>query len=171
MGFLAKIALDVFGNKASLIFAGIVVAALSTMAYNWKQNYDEKIAERVENKYTAAELAREREARKIYQDAVSKSMDNKLKDEKAIARLETYSKTQQALINETINQLNQTGGDWANVKPPSNRQRVLAASLKRLEASRNADISADSTRTSSRRAVDGLRGDILREFNRAADAR
>lgn len=156
MGWLVKIGWDILGNKASLVFVGIMLVSLSTMAYNWKKNYDAKIVERTNAVHVRAELERESEAREIYQNEVSKMMDNKLKDEKAMAALKVYTDSQKALINEALKQLDQTAG--GNCVIAANRQRLLFLTIKELETS--ADIPTDCEGTPSGCAVIRLRNAI-----------
>ena len=161
MKWLIKTGLDIFGNKASIIFSIFVFGWLVTAAYNWKQNYDEKIVERTNNVHKAAELERAEQARDIYAASVSKMMDNQAKDQQEMAQLQTYSETQGALINEALNQLN--GLDAGDTVMPTNRQRVLAITLQKLQATADADIPADSEGTAPGRAVEELRHLILRD--------
>ena len=159
MSWVIKIILDIFGNKASMIFAIFVLGWLITLAYNWKQDYDAKITARANAIHTAAELERSNQARDIYLEEYDKVRDNQKKDEKAIKALQQYSETQQAVIDEAIKQLGEAGGDaWANTKPPSNRQRVLAITLEEIEGA--SDIPSECEGTPTGCIIERMRNSI-----------
>jgi len=160
MWFLVKgLFKSVLGNQASLwVFGALFVWGL-TAAYNWKQDYDGKITARANAVHTQAELERATQARDIYMKEYDQVRDNQKKDEKAIKVLQQYSDTQQALINEALNQLAKAGGDaWANTLPPSNRQRVLALTLQEIESA--ADIPPKCEGTPTGCIIERLRNSI-----------
>jgi len=169
MRWVIKIVLDIFGNKASMIFGVFILGWLITAGYNWKQNYDSKITAQANAVHTAAELERAQQARDIYSQEVSKMMDNRVKDEKAIAALKTFSETQEALINEALKELQKTGGDWAATAVPTNRQRVLFLTIEELEAA--TDLPTDSEGTPTRRPVAEVQNDFLRKLKEATIGR
>lgn len=156
---------SVLGNQASLwVFGALTIWGL-TAAYSWKQDYDAKIAAQATAVHTAAELERAQQARDIYSKEVSKMMDNRLKDEKAIAALKTFSETQEALINEALKELDKTGGDWANSPTPTNRQRVLFLTIQELEAA--SDLPTDGEGTSTGRPTSEMQNNFLRKLKEA----
>lgn len=160
---------NVLGNQASLwVFGALFIWGL-TAAYNWKQDYDGKITARANAVHTQAELERAQQARDIYSKEVSKMMDNRVKDEKAIAELKTFSESQEALINEALRTLNQTGGNWATSTVPTNRQRVLSLTIQELEAS--TDLSTDSEGIATGRTTPKVSNDFLRKLKEATTRR
>lgn len=165
MKWLLKIILDIFGNKASIVFTIMFILPLiGTAIWKWNAWLDERDAKakaEVVAQQTAEELERAKEAQRIYAEEYSKAMDNRKKDEKAIAELQAQNEVQQALIDETLKQLDNSGGkEWANTKPPSNRQRVLFISLEELEAEDFNDLPAECNGTAAGCAVDRLRSTI-----------
>ena len=164
MGWITKQAVNIFGNQASLYFFGALLAWGAWAGYSWLQKHDAEIEARKDGEIAQAELVRAEQARDIYAESVSKMMDNRKKDEAAIAQLQQFTETQGALVNETLKQLDTIGGTWAAVVVPANRQRVLAISLKRIEAAANLSDAGDGTAAS--RAAEGLRDRILRSSDK-----
>jgi len=169
MGWLLKTGASIFGGGPSMIFAGIMLVSLLTLGYNWKQSYDGKITARANAIHTQAELERATQARDIYSQEVSKMMDNRKKDEQAIAQLKTFSETQEALINEALKELDKTGGSWANSPAPTNRQRMLFLTFEELEASTN--LPADGEGTPTGRVTPAVSDDFLRKLKEATTKR
>ena len=178
MGFLFGIVKDIFSNKASIYFVGIVLVWGIAAGYNWLQKHDAEIVAKEEAKQTKIELERQQQVTKIYQDETARLMDNRDADEKAMSQLATHNKALDATLGEALKALNgethdkdfpANCGRWANLKPPSNRQRVLAITMAQLRET--PDLLSECDGDPIRCAVDGLRDNLIRESGRAPPQR
>ena len=161
MKWLIKIAWDIFGNKASMVFALLVVVpAIGTAVwkYNaWLDKRDEAVRVQIERD-------RYKEAAQIYADEYSRRLDLADKDQAAYANLQKQKQALEALADEAVGQLEKADAEgWSNITIPVFHQRVLLEYLKEAGTS---DIQGDCAGTAAGCAADRLR-EILDAENAA----
>jgi hypothetical protein len=156
VGWLIKIVLDIFGNKASLVFAGIVIVAIGYWVNSWLEERDKAAVAAVErDQYKAAT--------KAYVDAYNQKYELERKDEKAYSNLLRVNQALEAAKEQAIKELNdakQSDGSCTDTFISNRERRVLLESIQ-IIAHPPDDCDGAATGCIAQR----LRDALSREFN------